>query len=434
MQIIEAEHLVKDFRLGQLTDLRRSFINLGRRVAGRAPLPGEPRFKALDDVSFSVDEGEVLGLIGHNGAGKSTLLKVLSNIVRPSSGRVAVRGRVSPLIEVSAGLVPDLTGRENIYLNGAILGMRRAEIARKLDEIIAFAELESFIDTPVKRYSSGMLVRLGFSIATAVESEILIIDEVLAVGDIAFQRKCYDRIESYIHRQGRTVLLVSHNLRQVERLCTRVALLEHGKLLAIGDPKRVCDQYYDKNNAKIAAEQSRPSQRSESAPEFQFIGAGITTTDGARLEAVAPGTDIRVFAKFRVLKPLRRVTFAFGIDTTDLLFVATTGSEAQLKIDFLEAGEYCVSCTIHRLPLTPGVYGLRFGAESGRSSGRLYYGDGLAFFHVASQGARPLTPTDRFGLVIVDAEWTQPAPVVTHSHGSTAQPTVASADAPGSTA
>src|SRR5487761_1028633 len=187
--IIEEDHVTKEFRLGQLTSLGQTLRNGLNRVLHR-PVGKPAPFKALDDVTFTVEKGEVLGIIGHNGAGKSTLLKMLAGISNPTRGKVTVRGRVAPLIEVGAGLVPDMTGRENVYLNASILGMKRAEIKRKFDEIVAFAELEDFIDTPVKRYSSGMLVRLGFSIATSVESDTLIIDEVLAVGDISFQRKC----------------------------------------------------------------------------------------------------------------------------------------------------------------------------------------------------------------------------------------------------
>src|ERR1043166_2043748 len=227
MSIIEVDHVTKEFQLGQLQGLKLGLQRLMARMNGTV-LPARQKFKALDDVDFSVDEGEVVGIIGSNGAGKSTLLKILSRITVPSQGSVKVRGKVAPLIEVGAGLVGDLTGRENIYLNAAILGMSKKEIARKFDEIVEFSELKDFLDTPIKRYSSGMSVRLGFSIATSVDADILIVDEVLAVGDLAFQRKCFDRMEKIIKRQKKTVLLVSHNVRQVERLCSRVILLDRG--------------------------------------------------------------------------------------------------------------------------------------------------------------------------------------------------------------
>src|SRR6202521_2912429 len=249
MAVIEVNHVTKEFRLGQLHSLKQSALDTIARLRGQS-MPERAPFKALDDVDFKVERGEVLGIIGQNGAGKSTLLKMLARISNPTRGSVKVDGTVAPLIEVGAGLAPDLTGRENVYLNGVILGMRRGEIKKRFDEIVAFAELEEFIDTPIKRYSSGMQVRLGFSIATCVVADILIVDEVLSVGDLAFQRKCFDRMEDMIKRQGKTVLLVSHNTRQIERLCSRVILLDRGRVVADGPPGEVCDLFYERRDAK----------------------------------------------------------------------------------------------------------------------------------------------------------------------------------------
>src|SRR5256885_12176491 len=250
MAVIEVNHVTKEYRLGQLHSLKQSVLDAVARLRGH-PVQERAPFKALDDVDFKVEEGEVLGIIGQNGAGKSTLLKMLARISVPTSGSVNVRSSVAALIEVGAGLVPDLSGRENVFLNASILGMRRAEIKKKFDEIVAFAELEDFIDTPIKRYSTGMQVRLGFSIATSMDAAILIVDEVLAVGDLAFQRKCFDRMEDMIKRQGKTVLLVSHNTRQIERLCSRVILMDHGRIVADGAPGSVCDLFYERSDAKI---------------------------------------------------------------------------------------------------------------------------------------------------------------------------------------
>jgi lipopolysaccharide transport system ATP-binding protein len=197
---------------------------------------------ALHDVNLQIQSGELVGIIGHNGAGKSTLLKILSRITRPTKGRVEIFGRVGSLLEVGTGFHPDLTGRENIYLSGAILGMRRAEIARKFDEIVAFSELETFIETQVKFYSSGMYVRLAFSVAAHLEPEILIMDEVLAVGDAAFQQKCLDKMHA-IRQQGRTIFFVSHNMPAITRLCKRVVLLEAGRLVSDGEPHTVVNRY-----------------------------------------------------------------------------------------------------------------------------------------------------------------------------------------------
>ena len=239
---IRVEHLGKRYRIGERERYRALRDTLADAV--KAPLrrlrsPRSPRVVdntiwALRDVSLEVAPGEVLGVIGHNGAGKSTLLKILSRITEPTEGRAEVRGRVGSLLEVGTGFHPELTGRENIYLNGAILGMKRSEITRRFDEMVAFAGVERFIDTPVKRYSSGMYLRLAFAVAAHLEPEILLVDEVLAVGDAAFQKKCLGRM-SDVAREGRTVLFVSHNLPSIENLCQRVVVVDGGR---IAEPSR----------------------------------------------------------------------------------------------------------------------------------------------------------------------------------------------------
>lgn len=248
---ISVEGICKRYRLGvaRHDTLRDRLAHAARaafRRSGANTGPAE-EFWALRDVSFRVERGEVLGIIGRNGAGKSTLLKILSRITEPTAGRIALHGRVASLLEVGTGFHPELSGRENIYLNGAILGMSRAEIRRKFDEIVAFAEVEQFLDTPVKHYSSGMYVRLAFAVAAHLEPEILIVDEVLAVGDAAFQRKCLGRIERMSTREGSTVLLVSHNMASVEVLATTAIWLDRGHLLAVGSASEVCSQYLAAN-------------------------------------------------------------------------------------------------------------------------------------------------------------------------------------------
>jgi lipopolysaccharide transport system ATP-binding protein len=243
---IRAHGLAKQYLLGGPSapyDTFRDAVTRGWRRLGRSSRADERRtLWALRDVSFDVDDGEVLGIIGLNGAGKSTLLKILSRITRPTLGHAEVYGRVGSLLEVGTGFHPELTGRENIYLNGSILGMDRAHLDRQFDEIVAFAEVERFIDTPVKRYSSGMYMRLAFAVAAHVEPEILIIDEVLSVGDAAFQRKCLERMGA-VAAQGRTVLFVSHNLPAVEKLCTRAIRLQDGRLTDDGDVHAVVKRY-----------------------------------------------------------------------------------------------------------------------------------------------------------------------------------------------
>ncbi len=239
--IIEARGLSKRYRLGQFN--ARSLREEAERLLRGRRGPAATDFWALRDVSFEVAPGEVLGVIGRNGAGKSTLLKLLSRVTEPTSGEVRLRGRVASLLEVGTGFHPELTGRENIFLNGAILGMTRAEIRRKFDEIVAFAEVETFLDTPVKRYSSGMYVRLAFAVAAHLEPEILIVDEVLAVGDAAFQKKCLGKMKSVSTDEGRTVLFVSHNMAAINSLCSRAILMEGGSITAMGPAPAVVRQY-----------------------------------------------------------------------------------------------------------------------------------------------------------------------------------------------
>lgn len=251
--IITVENLSKKYHLGQthtnllservgngLRSLYRKLRGLDQLTTGRGS--GEEDFWALRDVSFEVQQGDVVGIIGRNGAGKSTLLKILSRITTPTSGNVELYGRVASLLEVGTGFHPELTGRENVYLNGAILGMSKAEIAKKFDEIVAFAEVEKFISTPVKRYSSGMYVRLAFAVAAHLEPEILIIDEVLAVGDAQFQKKCLGKMEA-VGKEGRTVLFVSHNINAIHTLCPKCVLLNRGRVEAVGATGPVVEKY-----------------------------------------------------------------------------------------------------------------------------------------------------------------------------------------------
>lgn len=242
---LQMDQVYKKFRKGEIFDSLRDLIPaLSGKIFRQQEISGNDarEFWALQDVSFEVKRGEAFGIVGHNGAGKSTALKILSRIMKPTKGQMIVNGRLSALIEVTAGFHQDLTGRENIFLNGTILGMSKREIASKLDQIIAFSGLESFIDTPVKRYSSGMYARLGFSVAAHVDPEVLIVDEVLSVGDYVFQQRCMERMRAVIN-SGTTVLFVSHNLKAVTELCQRAMLLDHGKAVMIGPTDSVVRRY-----------------------------------------------------------------------------------------------------------------------------------------------------------------------------------------------
>jgi lipopolysaccharide transport system ATP-binding protein len=247
--VILAEHLTKQFRLGdgpaygRLSEVLQNAVMAPFRATGLAASTSSARtFTALKDVSFEIKRGEIVGIVGQNGAGKSTLLKILSRITPPTSGRFGIRGRIGCMLEVGTGFHPELTGRENIYLNGAIIGMKRYEIAKRFEAIVAYAEVEKFIDQPVKHYSSGMYMRLAFAVAAHLEPEILIVDEVLAVGDIAFQKKCFQTMRT-MGAQGNTILLVSHNLSAVRNLCQKGLLLSHGELISQGSADEVVDQF-----------------------------------------------------------------------------------------------------------------------------------------------------------------------------------------------
>ncbi len=244
---IRIEHVSKQYRLGAIGGgtLRgdiQSYIARKRgkedpnsKLGSEAAYHKNEKFLALDDVSFDVKKGEIVGIIGHNGAGKSTLLKLLSRVTAPTEGKICLNGRIASMLEVGTGFHPELTGRENVYMNGAILGMTKAEIDRKFDDIVAFAEMEKFIDTPVKRYSSGMYVKLAFAVAAHLDSEIMVMDEVLAVGDMKFQDKCLGKMSDVSSQEGRTVLYVSHNMSTIKRLCNRCIVLDHGKVIFDGD-------------------------------------------------------------------------------------------------------------------------------------------------------------------------------------------------------
>ena len=303
--VLDVQGVFKKFRRGELYDSLRDFLPaLTRRVVRRRHARElDPReFWALENVSFSVQRGEAFGIIGANGAGKSTILKLLTGIMRPTEGSIRVAGRISALIEVGAGFHPDLTGRENIYLNGAILGMTRDEVRRRFDAIVAFSGIEEFIDTPVKRYSSGMYARLGFSVAAHVDPEVLIVDEVLSVGDYLFQLKCVERMNSVI-AGGATVVFVSHNLQAVANLCQRSLLLERGMVRAIGPTPEVIKTYYNREQQQRVANPvssvviTRVATHDENGPRLQFDSGGklrITVEARARIRHDEIGAVIQI--------------------------------------------------------------------------------------------------------------------------------------------
>jgi len=388
MSVIVVDRLSKEYTLGALQGLKQMLRNAGSRLQGQA-IEQRPRFKALDDVSFKVERGEVLGIIGHNGAGKSTLLKMLAKISTPTTGSVKVEGRIAPLIEVGAGFVGDFTGRENVYLNGAILGMSRKEIDRKFEEIVEFAEMAKFIDTPVKRYSSGMHVKLAFAVATSVDSEVLIVDEVLAVGDLAFQRKCFDRMQELISREQRTVLLVSHNIRQVERLCTRVIVMDQGRLALDASPQVACNHFYQQSDQRIAqtAAQNRRAGHgsAQTTGELSLLQATLLGADGLPTDTVAYGHSCTVRLNFMAHRPLPNLTFGIGLHTPDMLYVAIDDSAlANGPTRSFDTGEFSIEYHMAHITALPGAYAFRLGIATAGSDRVLFYDENLCSLQIES--------------------------------------------------
>jgi lipopolysaccharide transport system ATP-binding protein len=353
--IISVENLSKRYLLGRQRmkgdGLRHSLENALRaplrwfRSNGNLP-PSPQEFWALRDVSFQVRQGEVMGIIGRNGAGKSTLLKILSRITEPTDGRIRLKGRVASLLEVGTGFHQELTGRENIFLNGAILGMSKAEISRKFDEIVAFSEIEKFLDTPVKRYSSGMYVRLAFAVAAHLEPDVLIVDEVLAVGDSAFQKKCLGKMSEVAHG-GRTVLFVSHNMGIVSALCKQIVLLERGRVGRIGDPQTVIPLYLRNDGANGARVENIRAENGR----VTLIRAETRDAEGSPRSQFHTGESVNVVIDFEihggsssVINPVIEVCDEFD----NSVFSTTNFNEREWYTRNTAPGRYQAVCRLPR--------------------------------------------------------------------------------------
>jgi lipopolysaccharide transport system ATP-binding protein len=326
-EAIRVENLSKQYLLGSASQgyhtLRETLANSTRwawdRLFRRVSAPSRPKgpngegtFWALKDVSFEVRPGEVIGIIGRNGAGKSTLLKILSRITEPSYGRVLIRGRMGSLLEVGTGFHPELTGRENIYLNGAILGMRRKEIDRKFDEIVAFSEIEKFLDTPVKRYSSGMYVRLAFAVAAHLEPEILVVDEVLAVGDASFQKKCLGKMQEIGHR-GQTVLFVSHNMQAVQSLCDRAVWLDHGQVREIGPAQSLVASYLRTSELTRSEQVWDDAATAPGSDAVRMRRIAVVPDDEPSSPDIRVGTPVSLVFDYWNLRPEARVNISLHV-------------------------------------------------------------------------------------------------------------------------
>jgi lipopolysaccharide transport system ATP-binding protein len=361
---VRATGIGKRYRLGQLeTGYRLLTEVLAERMRGRRPGRRED-FWALKDIGFEVRRGETFGIIGHNGAGKSTLLKLLARVTPPTEGEVRLHGRVGALLEVGTGFHAELTGRENIYLNGAVLGMQRREIDRKFDEIVEFAEVSQFIDTPVKRYSSGMYLRLAFSVAAHLEPEILIVDEVLSVGDLAFQEKCLGRMER-VAGEGRTVLFVSHNLTAVQNLCPRSMLLANGRQVMTGPTGDVIDEYVRTVRSHATTSLEARSDR-DGTGRFRFTGISFEDPDGP-VDVAVTGDDLEIVLDYKSAnsEPIRGAGFAIGVYTVlGSLVLQLQSDVAGSKVTTIPpVGS--IRCKVPRLPLPAGHYVLNLMGASG---------------------------------------------------------------------
>jgi lipopolysaccharide transport system ATP-binding protein len=401
---IQVDNLSKRYRIGAQ---RQSYNTLRDTLAAAFAKflnsKSEPRtsesFWALRDVSFEVNRGEVLGIIGRNGAGKSTLLKILSRVTRPTHGRAKINGRVGSLLEVGTGFHPELTGRENIYLNGAILGMTRTEIQQKFDEIVEFAEIDQFIDTPVKRYSSGMYMRLAFAIAAHLEPEILIVDEVLAVGDHAFQQKCLGRM-SDVAKEGRTVLFVSHNMACIERLCHSAILLEEGRVKVFGKIPEVIQTYLKNTVASVLSWE--PSSTPTKNAYFRKVY--LANEKEEQVEHVTTASSLSIIMEYVVQNRCRSLQISVDLldSNGDLIFASNPQDKALDSPE--EPGQYRAVVCLPPQILLPKTYGIRTNLWT-PWEGILDTVNSLHLSVVETVSLSNATPEGKPGQILVPCDW-----------------------------
>lgn len=376
------DHLSKRYRIGAaqpkfrygllrdvLIDVATTPVRLLKSLAGKAArgAQGSAFIWALDDISFELDEGRVLGIVGRNGAGKSTLLKVLSRVTEPTKGEVTVRGRVGSLLEVGTGFHPELTGRENIYMNGAVLGMRRSEIERKFDEIVAFSEVEQFIDTPVKRYSSGMYLRLAFAVAAHLEPEILVVDEVLAVGDAEFQKKCLGKMGD-VAQQGRTVLFVSHNMSAILRLTEETIVLKQGRMIKRAPTQEAVDYYLASGQAETGERIWEADEVPAAAAPFKPISLRLRDRQGRIVDTIRSTEPSTIEFEYQLTAPLTGLRVGMYLSTMRGEYVLTTfdvdDARQYEQFGARKAGRYCSRCTLPGDLFNEGRYAVGVNASS----------------------------------------------------------------------
>ncbi len=362
-------------------------------------------FKALNDVSLSVNQGEVFGLIGQNGAGKSTLLKLVARVLRPTRGRVLVRGHVAPLLEVGAGFHPELTGRENVILYGAMLGFSNNEMKEKLPRIVEFSELGDFIDAPIRTFSSGMSARLGFAVATDSQPDILIVDEILSVGDEAFQRKSFERIQS-IKAQGATIFLVSHAMSTIETMCQRAAWLHHGKIISVGNANDVVDRYLgriqDEETRRLIEESQGEHYHQEQREYIEISQVKILNVQNTEQYVYHTGESMKLQIEYQAHKSIGSLEVGIAIHRQDGVHITgpnTAFSGLEIKV---EPGPGGVVYSIPSLPLLEGLYNITVALVNTVGDQILDYHDRFYSFRVENRGAKV---TERYGLITLNGEW-----------------------------
>ena len=412
---IRVQDLGKQYRIGlsptRYRTLRETLvesINIPARLKRRNNGEELGKIWALKDISFDVKKGQVLGVIGRNGAGKSTLLKILSRVTEPSEGFAEIRGQVGSLLEVGTGFHPELTGRENIYLNGAILGMNRTEIDTKFDQIVSFAEVEQFIETPVKRYSSGMYLRLAFAVAAHLEPDILVVDEVLAVGDAEFQRRCLGKM-SDVAKQGRTVLFVSHNMSAVLRLTEEAILLDKGKMVMRGSTQETVDFYMSTGYAQTGKRIWETDEIPKSASPFLPVELRLCNQKGRTVDTIRSTEPITINVKYELKAPITGLRVGLYLMTTRGEYVFTSFDtdqpEMYERFSVRPAGIYTSSCTLPANFLNEGRYVLGINASSFRVK-RYFHDEQALTFTVDVSGAPGMQwPENRLGPVRPALEW-----------------------------
>jgi lipopolysaccharide transport system ATP-binding protein len=415
--VIRSEGLGKKYLIGHETrehyqtlrdTVARNVYRLGRTakdlVRGRPMIAGDEfeELWALKNVTFEIRRGEVTGVIGPNGAGKSTLLKILSRITEPSAGRVTIEGRVASLLEVGTGFHPELTGRENIFLNGAILGMRKREIKAKFDEIVAFAEVEKFLDTPVKRYSSGMYVRLAFAVAAHLEPEILIVDEVLAVGDAQFQSKCLGKMQD-VSQHGRTVLIVSHNMTMIRSLCSRAIVLSAGTIATDGAVDEGIHQYL---NNRSAAADNRLEERKDrhGSGKLRFTDAYVIGIGGVK-NVLYMGETAQIVVAFSTTEIVKKCDLSIHVENAgaDTILRLATRETARPFHDLSVSG--AIVCTIPKLQLLPGKYYILLAASIPPAFEYLDYVSHAVVFEVLESDIYGSGRVPEYGTFFTECEW-----------------------------